>query len=218
MRKGRERDGAETEALSQDDADRIRDRILTIRGEKVILDSDLARVYGVATKVLNQAVKRNADRFPQDFVFQLTQQELRHMWSQSVTTSPTEDRSQIATGSQRYRSPKYRPLAFTEHGAIMAASVLNSPRAVQMSVFVVRAFVRMRATLTDTRELARKLAALEREVKARLDTHDVAIVDNLRRIMDIIDPPQLPEPPKKGIGFGVKERRTRYRTRSPRHP
>ena len=94
----------------------------------------------------------------------------------------------------------------------MAATVLNTPRAVQMSVFVVRAFVRMRAALTDTRELAKKLAVLEREVKARLDTHDAAIVDVLRRLMDIIDPPALPEPPKKRIGYGVKERRAKYRT------
>ncbi len=90
---------------------------------------------------------------------------------------------------------KYRPYAFTEHGAIMAATVLNSPRAVQMSVFVVRAFVRMRAVLTDNRELARKLAALEKELTSRLDIHESAIVDVLRRIMDLIDPPALPEPP-----------------------
>jgi hypothetical protein len=95
----------------------------------------------------------------------------------------------------------------------MAATALNSPRAVQMSVFVVRAFVRMRATLTDTRELARKLAALEREVKARLDTHAAAIVDTLARIMDLIDPPELPEPPRKQIGFRVKEKRGKYTTK-----
>jgi len=96
----------------------------------------------------------------------------------------------------------------------MVATVLNSPRAVQMSVFVVRAFIRMRVALTDTRELARKLGALEREVKARLDTHDAAIVDVLRRIMDIIDPPELPESPKKEIGFGVKEKRAKCTTKT----
>jgi len=96
----------------------------------------------------------------------------------------------------------------------MAATVLNSPRAVQMSVFVVRAFVGMREALTGTRELARKLADLEREVKARLDTHDGAIVDILRRFMEIIDPPPLPEPPPKPpIGFGVKEKAAQYRTK-----
>ena len=151
--------------------------------------------------MLNQAVKRNADKFPDDFMFRLTKdeaEELRRSRSQSVTL-------------KRGQNIKYLPHAFTEHGAIMAATVLNSPRAVQMGVFVVRAFVRMRAALTDTRELARKLAALEREVKARLDAHDAAIVDILSRIMDLIDPPELPEPPKKQIGFGVKEKRARYR-------
>jgi hypothetical protein len=92
----------------------------------------------------------------------------------------------------------------------MAATVLNSPQAVQMSVFVVRAFVRMRGVLTDTLDLARKLTALEQEVKTRLDTHDVAIIDILRRFMDIITPPELPEPPKKPIGFGVRERPAGY--------
>ncbi|MBN1268444.1 MAG: ORF6N domain-containing protein [Kiritimatiellae bacterium] len=199
-----------TESPARYDADDLRDRILTLRGQKVILDADLAAIYGVATKVLNQAVKRNAEKFPADFAFQLTAQEVREMWSQSVTTYEGARRLPAAAKSQRYRSPKYRPYAFTEHGAIMAATVLNSRRAVQMSVFVVRAFVRMRAALTDTRELARKLAALEREVKARLDTHDAAIVDVLSRIMNLIDPPERPEPPKKQIGFGVKEKRAPY--------
>lgn len=205
-------------------------RIVTIRGQKVILDSDLAAIYGVPTKVLNQAVKRNRDRFPEDFVFRVTGDELAYltsqyaisrtelldgqedgMRSQSVTLKAASNRSQFVTGSQKHRDPRHLPHAFTEHGAIMAATVLNSPRAVQMSVFVVRAFVRMRAALTDTRELARKLAALEREVKARLHTHDAAIVDILARIMDMIDPPERPEPPRKQIGFSVKERRAVYR-------
>jgi ORF6N domain len=181
-------------------AEGIGGHIITVRGQKVILDSDLARIYGVATKSLNQAVKRNTEKFPSDFMFQLTPQEVREMWSQIVTTSP------------RYRSIKYRPFAFTEHGAIMAATVLNSAQAVQMSVFVVRAFLAMRSMLNDTRELARKLAKLESEVKARLETHDMAIVDILSRFMDIINPPESPSPvplPKR-IGFGVKERGIRY--------
>ena len=189
-------------------------QIVTIRGQKVILDADLARIYGVATKALNQAVKRNAEKFPDDFMFRLSKdeaEELRRLRSQSVTLESGSNRSQCVTGSQKHRDPRYLPHAFTEHGAIMAATVLNSPRAVQMSVFVVRAFIRMRAALTDSRELTRKLAALEREVKARLDTHDAAIVDVLRRIMDIIDPPELPEPPQKQIGFSVKEKRAKYK-------
>jgi phage regulator Rha-like protein len=116
------------------------------------------------------------------------------------------------TGSSEGRGGRrYLPYAFTEHGAIMAANVLNSARAVQMSVFVVRAFVRMRAALSDNRQLARKLAALEKELKERLDVHESAIVGILQRIMDIIDPPALPEPPpRKRIGFQVKESRRRY--------
>jgi hypothetical protein len=156
----------------------------------------LPRIYGVATKVLNQAVKRNVDRFPEDFVFQLTRQELANLRSQIVTLS--------------YGGRRYLPYAFTDYGAIMAANVLNSPRATQMSVFVVRAFVKMRAALSDNRELARKLSALERELKGRLDVHGAAIVTILQRVMDIIDPPALPVPPQKDIGFHVKESRRRY--------
>ena len=120
-------------------------------------------------------------------------------------------RSQIVTASAAKRNIRFRPYAFTEHGAIMAATILNSPRAVQMSVFVVRAFVKMRALLTTTGEQARRLAALEKELKDRLDVHETAIVDILRRVMDIIDPPPGPEPPQKQIGFHVKEERAIYR-------
>ena len=105
---------------------------------------------------------------------------------------------------------KYLPYAFTEHGALMAANVLNSPRAVQMSVFVVRAFVRMRVTLTDTRELARKLAQLERELKGRLDVHESAIVNILERVLGVLNPPRLPVPSRRRIGFRVEEGRPRY--------
>ena len=123
----------------------IEQLIVTIRGQRVILASDLARIYGVVTRVLNQAIKRNPAKFPADFVFQITRnevQEMRRLRSQTVILRPGQHL-------------KYLPYAFTEHGAIMAANVLNSPRAVQMSVFVVRAFIRMRAALGDTRELAR---------------------------------------------------------------
>jgi len=107
---------------------------------------------------------------------------------------------------------KYLPYAFTEHGALMAANVLSSPRAVQMSVFVVRAFVRMRAALTDTRELARKLAQLERELKGRLDVHESAIVKILERVFSIWNPPHLPAPKRRRIGFRVEEGRPTYGT------
>ncbi len=190
----------------------IQDRILTLRGEKVMLDTDLAELYGVATKVLNQAVKRNTDKFPADFMFQLTPQEIAVLKSQIVTSSFGYMRTQTKSASGHGGRRKI-PFAFTEHGAIMAATVLNSPRAVQMSVFVVRAFVRMRAAFSDTTALARKLAELEREVKARLDTHDTAIIDILRRFMELLDPPVPPDPPPKPIGFGVKEKPGSYRTR-----
>lgn len=128
----------------------LEDRIRTVRGRKVILDGDLARIYGVSAKRLNEKYRRNLDRFPEDFTFQLAPVEWAVLRSQFATLN-------AGRGSHR----KYLPLAFTEHDAIMAATILNSPRAVQMSVFVVRAFVKMRAALTDTRSLARKLAAVE---------------------------------------------------------
>jgi phage regulator Rha-like protein len=156
-----------------------------------MLDSDLAAIYGVETKALNRAVKRNADRFPKDFMFQLTRQESEVLRYRFGT---------LKTGRGQHR--KYLPYVFTEHGAIMAANVLNSRQAVQMSVFVVRAFLKMRALLGDKRELAKKLVALEKELKQRLDVHEAAIVTILQRVMDVIDPPTLPPPsPKPRIGF-----------------
>lgn len=165
--------------------------IHTLRGERVILDADLAKIYGVETRVLKQAVRRNREKFPPDFLLELTTEEaesFRRSRSQTVIL-------------KRGQNIKFRPYAFTEHGAIMAANILNSPRAVQMSLFVVRAFIKMRAVLTDTRELARKLAALEKELKARLDTHESAIVDVLQHIMVLLDPPPSPEPPRREMGF-----------------
>jgi hypothetical protein len=208
------REGSMTESPAMYDANAIGARILTVRDQKVILDTDLAFVYGVEVRRLNEQVKRNSARFPEDFAFTLTSEEWEHI------SALRSQNAILKRGSHR----KYLPRVFTEHGAIMAANVLNSTRATEMSVFVVRAFVRMRSALSDTRELARKLAALEREVKARLDTHDAAIVDILARIMDMIDPPAFPEPPRKRIGFGacptkpsgrsrVKEKRAKYTTR-----
>ncbi|MGA2140075.1 MAG: ORF6N domain-containing protein [Verrucomicrobiia bacterium] len=186
--------------------ERLHNLIYEIRGLKVMLDTNLAEIYGVPTKRLNEQVKRNPDRFPVEFAFQLKREELANL------------KSQIATSSLAHGGKRKLPWVFTEHGAIMAANVLNTPQAVQMSVFVVRAFLKMRAALSDTRELAHKLATLEKELKDRLNVHDAAIVTILQRIMDIIDPPALPEPPpKKGIGFQVKERRSRYRTSATRN-
>jgi phage regulator Rha-like protein len=165
--------------------------IRTIRAQRVILDADLARIYGVPTKRLNEQVKRNAKRFPPDFLFQLTADEASSLRSQIAT---------LKVGRGQHR--KFLPYAFTENGAIMAANVLNSPQAVRMSVFVVRAFVQMRELLGSTKELAAQLATLEKKLTERLDGHESAIVEILRRMMDILDPPPLPEPPpKREIGF-----------------
>ncbi|OPY76041.1 MAG: ORF6N domain protein [Syntrophorhabdus sp. PtaU1.Bin058] len=161
----------------------IQRTILLIRGEKVILDSDLARLYGVKTSRLNEQVRRNINRFPDDFMFQLTAKEHADLKSHFAISSST-------WGGRR----KY-PLAFTEHGAIMAASVLNTPRAVEMSVFVVRAFVKLRALLATQKELNMKVTELER----KLSTHDDQIIAIIAAIKQLMAPP---EPKKKRrIGF-----------------
>jgi hypothetical protein len=175
--------------------------ILTLRGQRVILDADLAVIYGVPTKRLNEQVKRNEARFPADFAFLLT---------------PIE-KAEVVANCDHLRRLKFSPVvprAFTEHDAIMAANILNSRRAVQMSVLVVRAFVKMRAAFTDTRDLVKKLGALEQELKSRLDIHEAAIVDVLQRIMRVLDPPPPPpEPPPPEIGFHVREDAVPYRVR-----
>ena len=167
--------------------------IRLIRGQRVILDADLARVYGVPTKRLNEAVKRTIERFPSDFAFLLKPQEVASL------------RSQIATSKGR-GGRRYIPRAFTEYGAIMAANVLNSQRAVQMSVFVVRAFVKMREVLAQNRHLAEKLAELERRLTGRLDVHEQAIVHILDEIKKLMEPPPpQPEPKRREIGFHVRD-------------
>ena len=172
----------------------ITSTIRTIRGQKVVLDTDLARIFGVPTFRFNEAIKRNRARFPIDFMFQLTVVEAESLTSQIAMSKP-------GRGGRRTL-----PYAFTENGAVMAANVLNSPEAVRMSVFVVRAFVKMRELLGSTKELAKQLAALEKKLTARLDGHEIAIVDVLRRVMEILDPPPPPpepETPKRRIGFNV---------------
>ena len=166
----------------------VEGRILLVRGHKVLLDTDLAQLYGVSVKRLNEQVKRNAERFPPDFMFRLRPAETKIL------------RSQIATSSAGHGGRRYLPFAFTEHGAIMAASVLNSPRAIEMSVFVVRAFVRLREMLATNRELAEKLRQLER----RLETHDEAI----QEIFDAIKRLMQPDEVRKQIGFHAQAGRT----------
>ena len=163
-------------------AKRVGSKILVLRNQKVILDADLAELYGVPVKHLNQQVKRNAHRFPADFVFTLTKAEHESLRSQIVTSNP-------GRGGRRYL-----PNAFTEHGAIMAATVLNSKRAIEMSIFVVRAFVQMRQALVLNQHVVSKLSELE----ARLDSHDAEIQELVEAIRELLAP--LPENSRR-IGF-----------------
>jgi len=179
---------------------RVASRIFELRGRRVILDADLAEIYGVTTKRLNEAIKRNQERFPEDFVFQIDLQEVTALRSQFATSN--NDTKQGRGGT------RYCPFAFTEHGAIMAAALLNSPQAVQMSMFVVRAFVQMREALAGHQELAKKLGELERKLTDRLDEHERAILHLLDEMKQLVEPP---EPPRKRIGFGVAELRGVYR-------
>ena len=188
--------------------DAVSGRIHLVRGQRVMLDADLAELYGVTTKRFNEQVKRNLERFPTDFMFQLTDEEHDSLRSQIATLNADGSlRSQIATsnadGSLRSQNVtsktgrggrRYLPYVFTEHGAIMAASVLSSPRAVEMSVFVVRAFVQLRELLASSRELSERLDELER----KLSTHDQAIagvIDAIRRLTSV------PAKPSRPIGF-----------------
>lgn len=162
---------------------RIEQSILLMRGQKVMLDADLAALYGVTTTRLNEQVRRNRRKFPDDFMFQLTREEFNNLKSQSATSRST------------WGGRRKLPLAFTEHGAIMAASVLNSERAVKVSVYVVRAFVKLREMLAAHKQLAAKLDELERE----LQKHDRQIIELVKVIRQLMEPPEPPR--RKPIGF-----------------
>jgi len=160
----------------------VASRILLVRGQKVMLDTDLAELYGVTTKRLNEQVKRNRHRFPEDFGFQLT----------------AKERAEVVANCDHLARLKFSPslpYAFTEHGAIMAASVLNSSRAVEVSIFVVRAFVKLREMLSSNKRLAQKLNELER----KLTTHDQAITELIEAIRQLMVPPESKK--KRSIGF-----------------
>ena len=175
--------------------------IRTIRGVRVMLDRDLAKIYAVPTFRFNEAIKRNRHRFPKDFMFQLSRAEFDSLTSQiAISKPPTSSQNAMSKSGRGGR--RTLPYAFTEHGALQAANVLRSSRAVQMSVFVIRAFVKMRETLLGTRELAKKLAVLEKKLTSRLDVQEAAIVQVLQEIMQILNPPPSPpEPPRRRIGF-----------------
>jgi hypothetical protein len=172
-------------------AEQIASRIVFIRGRKVLVDSDLAALYGVETRSLNQAVKRNAERFPADFMFRLSAREL------------SDWRSQIVISNARAKMGlRYAPLAFTEHGALMAATVLNSARAVQASLYVVRAFIQLRKILATHKDLARRLE----EHEGRLGRHDQAISGLLATIRQLMASPA--PPPRRPIGFVLPDEKT----------
>lgn len=181
--------------------------ILTMRAKKVILDADLAAIYGVPNKAFNQAVKRNIDRFPEDFMFQLTAQEWANLKSQIVTSSlegpegkeaTSTLRSQIVTLKGGHGGRRKLPYAFTEHGALMAANVLNSPEAVKMSVYVMRAFIQQREIMQARADVLKRLAQMD----ARLLKHDDALRVIWRELQPLLSPP--PAPPKPQIGFNPK--------------
>lgn len=190
---------------------RVAQAIRVLRGERVLLDFDLATLYGVETRALNQAVKRNVDRFPSDFMFQLSAEEAE-MISQPVPRSAAghivSDSSQIVMSSGKYRGKRYRPYAFTEEGIAMLSSVLNSKRAVKVNIAIMRAFVKLRQMLDANRELAQKFSELERRV-GKHDEEIAAILEAIRQLM------AAPEKPRREIGFHVREKPPRYRVTKP---
>ena len=172
-------------------AAQIAGQIFMVRGEKVILDTTLAALYGVETRVLIQAVKRNQARFPADFMFQLNDEEHAALRSQSVI-------SNSGRGGRRYA-----PYVFTEHGAIQASNVLSSPRAIEMGLYVVRAFVQLRETLASHKDLARELRALEMRVTKKFAAHDETIKDIINTLRELMTPPATP---KRPIGFVIEDK------------
>jgi hypothetical protein len=175
--------------------ERVERTILVLRGHRVILDSDLAALYGVPVKRLNEQVKRNAGRFPPDFAFQLTREEFDNL------------KSQIATSSSEWGGKRKLPTAFTEHGALMAASVLNSPKAVEMSILVVRAFVRFRRILATNPQLAAKVDELERKMDQKLAAHAKSIEAHRKGIVSLYTAIEnlMPTLSDRQIGFKGKD-------------
>lgn len=174
----------------------ITHRIFVLRGQKVLLDSDLAALYGVQTRRLNEQVRRNRERFPKDFIFELTRQEFADLKSHFATSS--------APG-KRHGGRRKLPLAFTEHGAIQAATVLSSPRAVEVSVYVVRAFVQLRELSADHRDLTKRLAELEDRTEALAMDHDDLSRDTRNQLRQVFEALRAlmapPDPPRRPIGF-----------------
>jgi hypothetical protein len=176
-------------------------RILTVREQKVVLDSDLAAVYGVTTKRLNEQFRRNRKRFPGDFAFQLTADEFESLRSQFATLDQGTQRDETKRSQTATLKPgrglhrKYRPWAFTEHGALQAANILRSDRAIAMSVYVIRAFIELREKIAANAAILKRLA----EIDKSLLEHDTALRDIYQKLLPLLAPP--PEPPRRQIGF-----------------
>ncbi len=177
----------------------IQNRILVMRENAVLLDSDLADLYGVGTGALNQAVSRNRDRFPDDFAFRLSQDEWGNLKSQNVISSSSH-------GGRRHP-----PRVFTEHGALMASTVLRSDQASAMALFIIRAFVKAREERASNQEVLKRLA----EIDKNLLSHDSALRDLYQKIIPLLAPP--PDPPKREIGFTVKEKTGKYSGKKRKH-
>jgi hypothetical protein len=183
-------------------------RIATVRGQRVLLDTDLAALYDVPTKRFNEAVKRNLAKFPADFMLQLSAEEWAALRSQFATLNAAGTVATTGRGQHR----KYLPCAFTEHGAIMAATLLSSPRAIEVSVYVVRAFVRMREMATTHADLAKRLAELEDKTDALAINHDTFSRNTRTQLKQVFDALRElmtpPDPPKRHIGFINPEDKT----------
>lgn len=176
--------------MNRDNLKSIHRLVCFVRGLRVMLDSDLARIYGVSTARLNQQVRRNLGKFPNDFMFQLTPNEFEHLMLQTAT-------SKKGRGGRRKL-----PLVFTEHGSVMVATILASPQATAMSVYVVRAFVKLRKVFMESKELAKKLTDVERKLASRLDIHEKAILRLFIEIRELLNPsPPQSEFKKRRIGF-----------------
>jgi hypothetical protein len=178
--------------------------IYLLRGQKVMLDSDLAALYGVEARTLNQAVKRNGERFPSDFMFRLSEEETTLIRTQTFITTADMNSSQIVMSSKKHRGFTYRPYAFTEQGIAMLSSVLRSPRAVQVNIEIMRAFVKIRQWLASNAELSRRLEALERKHDAQFKV----VFDAIRKLMDAPVPQQKPE-----IGFYTARQKAQNKNR-----
>ena len=181
-------------------------QILIVRGHKVILDSDLARIYGVTTKRLNEQVRRNRTKFPSDFGFQLSKAELQNLRSQLATSS-----SEPSEG-QRHGGRRYLPYVFSEHGCLQAANVLNSARATAMSIYVIRAFIKLREQQAANETILKRLA----EIDKTLLTHDAALRDIYPKLLPLLAPP--PDPEHREIGFHIKEGEVPYQIRRQKQP